>query len=177
MAYLKGKIEAISAKEIPADNYGNTYRYGIRIGDDWYSMGTGKKPYIYVGSLGDQLNKGDEIEFMYETNGKYKNVNKKSITRTSVGSGQSAPAQQQSAQTSSDPNPAAVGQVINLALETGLVKSIDDLLDPVKAREAVKKVRAAKEVVASVWDKDLSPVQKPVQEAVQEDQFDDDIPF
>jgi len=95
MPVMKGVVEAISVKELAApDQYENTHRGNIKIGDDWYSMGAfknGKAGEIYTKN--GLITKGAEIEFMYDVNGTFKNVKKATVTLLKKGQAQSAPQQ------------------------------------------------------------------------------------
>lgn len=79
------------------------------------------------------------------------------------------------------PNPAAVGQVLNLAVELGLIKSLDDLQDVNKARSVVAQVKAAKAAIAAVYDDDVKQEEQNQQAAQSHSEpaggFDDDLPF
>jgi len=80
---------------------------------------------------------------------------------------------------SNAPNPAAVGQVLNLALDLKLVSSIDELFNPVKAREVVAKVKAAKEAIASVWNEEIFEEDEKAKHSSHShtQELNDDIPF
>ena len=80
MPSINAAVEAISVKEMPeVDRYGNTHRANLKIGDDWFSYGAVKKPEINIktGDSWTQLEKGMEVEFMYDVNGDWKNIKKK----------------------------------------------------------------------------------------------------
>ena len=77
------------------------------------------------------------------------------------------------------PNPAAVGQAINLAVELGLAKSYEGFT-PNVIRNAIDKYKTLKEEFTANWEaatKEPSP--PPVQKAaaVGHDSFDEDCPF
>jgi NTP pyrophosphatase (non-canonical NTP hydrolase) len=70
MPFKTGVVEKIFVKATPAvDRQGNKHRFSIKlIGDDeWYRVWSGKyDDSLSVKSVGRVLNKGDEIEFMYD---------------------------------------------------------------------------------------------------------------
>lgn len=84
----------------------------------------------------------------------------------------SSPAQGQAAPSFGGPNPAAVGQAMNLAVELGLCKSYSDMADVNKVRDAIIQYKAAKELFGSLWDAATNEPQPKAQES-----FDDDVPF
>tara|TARA_R100000541_G_scaffold6156_1_gene13635 strand:+ start:86 stop:451 length:366 start_codon:yes stop_codon:yes gene_type:complete len=91
MPAINAVVEAISIKEMPApDKFGNTHRSNIKVGEDWFSYGTLKKAQINIKTNGEwnELQKGMEVEFMYDVKGDFKNIKKQSfsITDTSGGS-------------------------------------------------------------------------------------------
>jgi len=146
MPHITGKIEAISIKEMAKpDNYDNKYRDSMKIGDEWFSFGTTKKPEISVkmGETWTVLQKGMEIEFMYDINGDFKNIKKKTVSITDTsGAVASAPVQQQApsgtqgAAKAGYVNPATVGACLNLAIEVlGYKKK--DFEDEAKLKEAI----------------------------------------
>lgn len=95
MAAMQGVVEAISVKELASpDQYENTHRGNIKIGDDWYSMGSfknGKAGEIYTKN--GLITRGAEIEFMYDVNGDFKNVKKATVSILKKGQEQPAPQQ------------------------------------------------------------------------------------
>lgn len=130
MPSIQSVVEAISTKEMSApDRFGNTFRSNIKIGEDWYSYGTGKRAEISIKTNGEwkQLLKGMEVEFMYDVNGDFKNIKKQSLTITNLEGGIAAapvPQQQQStpqaakgAPTKPFVNAAEIGQCLNLAVQ------------------------------------------------------------
>lgn len=81
------------------------------------------------------------------------------------------------------PNPAAVGQVLNLAIEMKLIKKLDDLQDANVARSVVAQVKAAKEAIAAVWNDAEKQHEEEIHSSnsrtdnSQSDGFNDDVPF
>lgn len=180
-------IEAISIKEMPQpDTYGNTYRANFKIGEDWYSYGAIKKDAINVkvGSDWVQLQKGMTVEFMYQQNGDWKNVNKKSFTITDASGGQApAPKQQQSSTPKQQSgggsfvNPAEVGQCLNLAAEVLKLKKAD-LTSPEKVKEAIAWYKEVRELFTELYPTvEASSKPKPKAKPPVEDEppFDKDI--
>jgi hypothetical protein len=150
MPALSGIVEAISIKALnEPDRFGNLHRCSIKLGEDWVSWGTTKKPEISYkeGENYKTLQKGMEVEFMYVQNGDFKNIKKTSLAVISTEGAQaspppSAPAQQQAAPAYKKPyvggtiNPATVGACLNLAIEVlGYTKS--DFEDEGKLKEAI----------------------------------------
>lgn len=129
----------------------------------------------------ESLNSGDAFTLrMYREKGaKFWNVD--SVTKGHVNTRSSeGQARTQQGSPSSDDfvSPAAVGQVLRLAVELKLVKSLDDFQDLGKTREIVKKVQAAKKAIEQVWSTDPEPASEQRNTGPDSDEgFDDDIPF
>ena len=192
MPHLAGNIEAISIKPLAQpDNYGNTFRASLKIGEDWISYGTLKKDSINVKMGNDwvQVAKGMEVEFMYKQNGDFKNIDKKSFSITDATS--SAPPQQsyQAPQQSSGAtvsrgssvNPATVGACLNLAIEVlGYTKK--DFDDEEKLIAAIRWHKGTFDrmlalyptVEVQVAEEKPKPVAKKKPVVVEEDMYDDD---
>jgi hypothetical protein len=194
MPHLNATIEAIAIKPLAQpDNYGNTFRVGMKFGEDWYSYGTIKKDQldVKVGNDWVTVTKGMEVEFMYKVNGDFKNVEKKSFTVTNQEGGvaprvaqQQAP-QQQSANTAQSKgsfvNPAEVGQCLNLAVEC-LGFSSADCTNPDKVVEAIQWYKRTRQLFSTLYptvdlEEELpkpKPKSKPAPAPVVEDSYDDD---
>ena len=164
MPALSGIVEAISIKALnEPDRFGNLHRCSIKIGEDWVSWGTTKKPEISYkeGESYKTLQKGMEVEFMYVQNGDFKNIKKTSLAVISTEGAQaaapSAPAQPQAAPPfkkpygSSNVNPAEVGQCMNLAAHIGGYSS-HDMLDPEKACEAIQWYKRSRQLFTSLFE-------------------------
>jgi hypothetical protein len=141
MPAINGNVEALSIKEMEKeDQFGNTHRASLKMGDDWYSYGSIKREAVNIktGNSWTQLAKGMEIEFMYDQNGDFKNIKKKtfSITDATCAEPQVQPVQQSAPARRGNVNPAEVGQCMNLA-ESVLGYSGKDLLNPEKVTEAI----------------------------------------
>ena len=189
MPHLAGNIEAISIKPLAQpDNYGNTFRASLKIGEDWLSYGTLKKDAINVkmGSDWVQVAKGMEVEFMYKQNGDFKNIDKKSFTVTDATSSapppSSQPQQQYNAPQASKGgfvNPAEIGQCLNLAAE---VLKLDgkQLLDDAEVTKAIAWYKAVREkfnelyVGVEAGSVETKPLPKKKAVVVEEDMYDDD---
>ena len=70
MAYASGKIAKIFSKEIPPDNFDNTYKVSFKLEDDerWFNLQAGKRQGINLkdGAKGyREALVGSEIEFMH----------------------------------------------------------------------------------------------------------------
>jgi hypothetical protein len=166
MPALSGNVEAISIKALnEPDRFGNLHRCSIKVGEDWVSWGTTKKPEISYkeGDSYKTLQKGMEVEFMYVQNGDFKNIKKTSLAVLSTEGAQAAPppsmlypAQQQAAPAykkpyvSSNVNPAEVGQCLNLAADV-LGLDADDLLDPQQVTEAIKWYKEVRELFTELY--------------------------
>ena len=196
MPHLNATIEALAIKPLAQpDNYGNTFRVGLKFGEDWYSYGTIKKDQldVKVGNDWVTVTKGMEVEFMYKVNGDFKNVEKKSFSITNQEGGV-APrqAQQQAPQQSANNaqskgsfvNPAEVGQCLNLAVEC-LGFSSADCTNPDKVVEAIQWYKRTRQLFSSLYptvdlEEELPPPPKPKPKAkpapapVVEDSYDDD---
>lgn len=145
MPAINGNVEAVSIKEMPnEDSYGNTHRASLKLDGQWYSYGTIKKSEINIktGDSWTQLAKGMQVEFMYDLNGDFKNIKKKTFSITDATSAPPPIQQPQQAYATTAParrgnvNPAEVGQCMNLA-ESVLGYSGKDLLNPEKVTEAI----------------------------------------
>jgi hypothetical protein len=195
MPNTSGAVDVVNIKEMPAaDNYGNTHRASLKIvGEDkWYSYGTIKKPEINIKTNGEwsKLQKGMQVEFMYDVNGDFCNIKKQSfsITNTECEDSpqpvvkQSQPAQQpQSAPASKGAfvNPAEVGQCLNLAVEV-MKLNAEDLLNDAKVTEAITWYKAVREKFNALYNLPPAkpkekPVAKPAPVPTDVDNFDDDI--
>lgn len=91
MKLIEGVVEAISAKDLPngEDQWGNTCRVNIKVGEDWIGLGTSKKPEVNIkeGAGWHKLAKGDTIAVVVEENGQWLNAKKSDIKVKSKGSG------------------------------------------------------------------------------------------
>jgi hypothetical protein len=164
MPALSGIVEAISIKALnEPDRFGNLHRCSIKLGEDWVSWGTTKKPEISYKEGEDYktLQKGMEVEFMYKQNGDFKNISKTSLSVLSTAGAQaapppSAPAQQQAAPAykpqakGSFVNPAEVGQCLNLAADV-LGLNQEELLDPTQVTEAIKWYKEVRELFTELY--------------------------
>jgi hypothetical protein len=165
MPALSGIVEVISIKALnEPDRFGNLHRCSIKIGEDWISWGTTKKPEISYkeGENYKTLQKGMEVEFMYKQNGDFKNISKTSLSVLSTAlvlvppPPPSAPTQQQAAPAYKPQakgefvNGAIIGQCFNLAVNTlGLSK--DDVLDRAKVTEAIKWYKESVELFTELY--------------------------
>ena len=194
MPSLSGIVEVISIKALnEPDRYGNLHRCSIKLGEDWVSWGTTKKPEISYkeGENYKTLQKGMEVEFMYKQNGDFKNISKTTLSVLSTEGAQaaapSAPAQPQAAPAykpqakGSFVNPAEVGQCLNLAADV-LGLDAEGLLDPAQVTEAIKWYKEVRELFTELYPsvvvgKELpkpEPKAKKVQEHMPMDLSDDD---
>ena len=191
MPAINGTVEFLSIKEMAKpDNYENTHRASIKIGDKWYSYGTIKKDKVNIktGDSWTELQKGMEVEFMYDQNGDFANIKKKTFSITDAsGAVASAPVRQPSVQgqgtqggsKSSFVNPAEIGQCLNLAAD---VLKLDgkELLNPEKVTEAIswyKEVRALFNELYEGVELKAKEQPKPQKKAapVVEDDYDDEV--
>jgi len=191
MPSINGVVEVISIKPLAQpDNYGNTFRAALKIQDEFYSYGTIKKDSINIkdGSDWVELQKGMEVEFMYDVNGSFKNIKKMSFTILNKEGGvaprpsQQAPQQSSGATVSrgSSVNPATVGACLNLAIEVlGYTKK--DFDDEEKLIAAIrwhkgtfdKMLALYPTVEVQVAEEKPKPVAKKKPVVVEEDMYDD----
>tara|TARA_R110000822_G_scaffold300135_1_gene423456 strand:- start:699 stop:1292 length:594 start_codon:yes stop_codon:yes gene_type:complete len=162
MPALSGVVEAISIKALnEPDRFGNLHRCSIKLGEDWVSWGTTKKPEISYKEGDDYktLQKGMEVEFMYKQNGDFKNISKTSLAVISTEGAQaaapSAPAQQaapayKKPYVSSNVNPAEVGQCLNLAADV-LGLDAEALLDTTQVTAAIKWYKEVRELFTELY--------------------------
>lgn len=180
---ISGTINKIFCAPIEGgDQFGNTHRHNVYLEgvEGAFGFGSRKTDKLYIKSAGGELRTGDEIEFMYTQNGKYKNAKPATVVRTKEAANRQAGTQssprvaQGSANTDKAPNPGAVGQALRLAIDLKLVDSLDELMDPNVARSIVAQVKAAHDMIASVWnDAELEENEQ----QTQHEEFDDDAPF
>jgi hypothetical protein len=179
MPALSGIVEAISIKALnEPDRFGNLHRCSIKVGEDWVSWGTTKKPEISYkeGENYKSLQKGMEVEFMYKQNGDFKNISKTSLAVLSTEGAvadtrPSAPAQQQAAPAYKAPqakgsfvNPAEVGQCLNLAADV-LGLDAEALLDPTQVTAAIKWYKEVRELFTELYPSVVAGVAPPKPEA------------
>ena len=173
MPTMQGTVSGVSVKEMPQpDQFGNTHRLNACLSDVWYSFGSNKGGG-YVNKDVPDLASGDEIEFMFVENGDFKNVKRATVQRSAKGTG--SPPSNKSATPSgsshsSSPNPAAVGQVLNILLDSGATLDSILTMDEGKLLKAISDVEAAKARISSLSGK--KPPQKPAQQ-----EPEDEIPF
>jgi len=189
MPHINGKIEAISIKEMAKpDKYDNKYRDSMKIGEEWFSFGTTKKPEISVkiGETWTVIQKGMEVEFMYDINGDFKNIKKTTVSITDAsGAVASAPVQQQApsgtnaVNKGSFVNPAEIGQCLNLAAD---VLKLDGtaLLNPEKVTEAISWYKEVRALFNELYEGvELKPKEQPKPKKkptpVVEDGYDDEV--
>ena len=153
MPSINGQVQAISIKPLnQPDNYGNTFRASVKVQDEFYSYGNLKKDRLNIKNVSDwiELQKGMEVEFMYDVNGSFKNVKKQSFSILDATSAQpvqqrsQAPVKQQSSNGGGFVNPAEIGQCLNLAVE---VLKLDgkQLLDDTEVTKAIAWYKAVRE--------------------------------
>jgi hypothetical protein len=189
MPACSGIIEAISVKELPQpDRFGNTHRANLKIGEDWFSYGAIKKPVINIkdGANWVELQKGMEVEFMYDQNGDFKNVKKQSFTITNKEGAQAPAPRQQSApkqqsQGGSFVNPAALGNAGNYLMHT-LEFTHEDMMDDAKVTEGLIRYHKSREQLAKFWEKaeklakeDKPPFKETKKPAKKEPEYDEEV--
>lgn len=183
MPVFSGKIEAISIKEIKVggvvkpDQFDNTHRLSFMIGETWFSGGSNKGGG-YVNKDVQDLGKGDEVEFMYVEKGDFKNVTRVSFQRLVKAEVTSAPVASTSyTPQDGSPNPAAVGQVLNLILDSGW--TLSELLESSEGElvRRISEVNAAKKRIADLWNAEAKAESNQQQEQAAHSVSEDDIPF
>ena len=95
---VRGVIERIVSKPLQEeDKYGNKFRYGVKIGDDWYSLGSGKGETLTVQDGKDwvELTEGSEVKVKYEQNGDFRNSSRSNLTIIELAEKKEAPAKQE----------------------------------------------------------------------------------
>ena len=184
MPLATGTVEAVSLKPLNApDQYENTHRMSVKIGDDWFSFGS-TKGSSYVNKNVTNLSKGDVVELMYDQNGDFKNVKRATVQVTSSapkqGSSSSGTGQagKQQGSTYSGVNPAEVGQCLNLAVQLGVAKSYDELSKPSVMATAITLYKNVKKQYTDNWDKaEATKATAEAPENTGPTDLDDDIPF
>jgi hypothetical protein len=186
MPSIQSVVEAVSIKEMPQpDNYGNTYRANIKVGEDWYSYGAIKKDAINI-KKGDewvQLQKGMEVEFMYDQNGDWKNIKKKTFSILSTDTPKKTePAKKVgnnfTPRGTSNVNPAEVGQCLNLAAQVmGLSSSA--LLDKEEVTKAIRWYKQVRELFSELYPaveaEAPQPKKKEAPKPTEDDYDDEDV--
>ena len=191
MPAINGTVEFLSIKEMAKpDNYENTHRASIKIGDKWYSYGTIKKDKVNIktGDSWTELQKGMEVEFMFDQNGDFANIKKKTFSITDASgavasappksTGQ-APAGSYTPNKSGFVNPAEIGQCLNLAAD---VLKLDGtaLLNPEKVTEAISWYKEVRALFNELYEGvELKPKEQPKPKKkptpVVEDGYDDEV--
>jgi hypothetical protein len=189
MPAINGTVEFLSIKErAKPDNYENTHRASIKIGDSWYSYGTIKKDKVNIktGDSWTELQKGMEVEFMYDQNGDFANIKKKTFSITDASTAvASAPVQQSSVQgqgtqagnKTSFVNPAEIGQCLNLAVDV-LGLNGEELLDDAEVKKAIAWYKAVRIKFNTLYNdvEDTKPEPKTKKPTpVVEDGYDDEV--
>lgn len=193
MGFKTGVVEAVSIKPLAEEakakmKYPKDYKGGLKIGDEWFDAGLLNKEAINV-KVGDdwhQISKGDELEFMYEENGKWNpRIDKKTIKVKSKGDGSSAPSspssspsQSKSAQPSGSSfvNPAALGNAGNYLMHS-LEYKHEDMMDDEKVLEGLIKYHKSRQQLSKFWEKakKFSAEEEKTEEAPFENEEDDEI--
>lgn len=189
MPSIQSVVEALSIKEMPQpDNYGNTYRANIKFGEDWYSYGAIKKDAINI-KKGDewvQLQKGMEVEFMYDQNGDWKNIKKKTFSILSTDTPKKTePAKKVgnnfTPRGDTDINPATVGACLNLALSVLGYKK-EDFDDEQKLKDAIawhkgtfSRIMALYKIVPPLEAEAPQPKKKEAPKPTEDDYDDEDV--
>lgn len=196
MAVAEGVIEVVSSKEIPEDQYGNTFRRSFKLegNDQWFGVGAGKKGdiSIKVGSDWHTLSKGDVVEFMYEQNGQYANVKTTKITVKKNGGGAKAPAPSSTTKTQAAPGRSGsfdsgikTGHALNNAVQLAIAQGKTDMVTIEKlAADILKLSRKIEQNFESYFAEEKKDVKLPPEpkakkevKALADVDFDDDIPF
>ena len=127
MAYASGKIAKIFSKEIPPDNFDNTYKVSFKLEDDerWFNLQAGKRQGINLkdGAKGyREVFVGSEVEFMHgerEYQGKiYNDLKASAIKVKSWGAG-TAPEATQTRPAASQGQPATTTAASPAVARTG----------------------------------------------------------
>jgi len=97
MSYKKGVVEFISLKEVKEGQYGKFAPYSLKIGEEWFSGLANedkyKKVVVVKDSNHNEVLQGMEVEFMYDVNDKYNNIDKKTLKVLASGSAVQQPVQ------------------------------------------------------------------------------------
>jgi len=90
MKLIEGVVEAISAKDLPEeDQWGNTHRISLKIGEDWVGLGSAKKPNVSIkeGQGWYEVKKGDQVAVVAQENGNFLNAKRGDVKLVKKGSG------------------------------------------------------------------------------------------
>lgn len=210
MAFQEGKIKKIWNNKFDAPKvatfqgktFSTTFNHKLVLDgvDGIWDLGDDNSPTPYLKSCGE-LHEGDVIEFMYKTstgagkNGttvEYRKINKPSVSIKVKGTGENKPSTSTGGTTSTgtgqsksgSPNPASVGQCLNIALLLGILNK-DNLSDPNQQRHAIQMYNKVFSELSDLWDAALNEptprveVNDKDESSTHPDQegFDDDIPF
>lgn len=160
MPLASGTIEVVSVRPIPNPSsidaeYNYTHRYSFKIGEEWFSAGSvksGNKVLVTKDGL-PGIGPGAEVEFTYTKNGDFNNVKRSNISVVKASTLQETPQSEAKAapKYQDSINPARIGQAINLAVETGMVKDLSELNDPATALRVAKALDDAHKAVAEAY--------------------------
>jgi hypothetical protein len=97
MKLIEGVVEAISAKDLPEeDQWGNTHRISLKIGEDWVGLGSAKKPNVSIkeGQGWYEVKKGDQVAVVAQENGNFLNAKRGDVKLVKKGGGSGAASSQ-----------------------------------------------------------------------------------
>lgn len=99
MGYKKGVVEGINLKQEREGQYGKFAGYGMKIGDEWFNgiANTVKSlgRVAVVDKNYNEITKGMEVEFMFNTNDKgFHDIDKKTLLIAASGSAAPQPTEQ-----------------------------------------------------------------------------------
>lgn len=191
VSMVTGKVTGLKFKDLGSpDRFENTHRAMMWIEDVNHEgkqicfmkgvkdKGRGAALNVQFNGEWVQLAEGDEVQFKFKQNGDFFNFSSVEVLEKgngtppqSQGSSGASVTQSQPSFDPSAPNPAAIGQAMNLAVELKLAKKYDDLMDEAKVIEAIKAYKKAKQTFTDLWDKATpAPAENDVME-------EDDVPF
>lgn len=196
MPSFSGTVQAVSVKQMQApDQYENTHRANLLIGDDWYSYGSIKRGVQgEVWTKTGMITKGAEVEGMFDQNGDFKNIKKATVTVLKVGQdNQSSPAGAASTTSAKAPQKkdsyifgVAVGAAMNQASNIHSGKKPDfDAIEKTAIQmyliaEDLKARAEAGDIESAVVEKSQAAepaIRGNTANTVVTDNFDDDVPF
>lgn len=185
MAHISGTVNKIYVNSINQDQFGNCFKHTVYLKnvEGAFYFGSSKSEDLYLKSTGE-IRVGDTIEFMFEENGKYKNVKRATVIKNSAAESKgSLPLRKSKSQggesysTEYDDRPIGpvIGQCLNFGIDLGII-DINNTDDPNAIRNTIIAYRRLKRQIYDLWDAADKEPQPFVDESPQE-QFDDDIPF
>ena len=185
--FKQGVVQKVHANKLDQpDRYGNLYRIGLLIDDEWFGLGSSNRGNAWAKNTGE-IQEGTDISFMFTASGNFKNIQKTTVSLT-TGEKPTGAQAVSAAHTTSAPTRKpnhdigiAVGAAFNQAAllvshKAFKAESVDTVKDLAVqlyfAAEAFKN-----DPVKPVKNEPVMENFPPLEDEPVSDDFDDDIPF